>query len=168
MSNKGEVFLTADTHFGHANIIKYCKRPFSDVHGMDVALIERWNAVVNDDDTVFHLGDVGFADFRTAVWQLNGTIILIRGNHDKPKKDNLYDEVHDVYMLRHGKYSIWLSHYSHVAWPQKSRGSMHLFGHSHGKLEGVGRSLDIGVDMWDYTPVHIETAIKALKKAKEV
>ncbi len=32
-------FFTADLHFGHANIIKYCKRPFTDVAAMDRALI---------------------------------------------------------------------------------------------------------------------------------
>lgn len=29
------VFFTSDTHFGHANIIKYCGRPYRDVTQMD-------------------------------------------------------------------------------------------------------------------------------------
>lgn len=50
-------FFTSDTHFGHANIIRFCKRPFENVEEMNEALIENWNKVVSDDDTVFHLGE---------------------------------------------------------------------------------------------------------------
>ena len=52
-----KLFFTADTHFGHANIIKYCHRPFATVEEMDEALVRNWNAVVSPDATVFHLGD---------------------------------------------------------------------------------------------------------------
>ena len=53
-------FFTSDTHFGHANIINLCKRPFKDVNHMNDMLVENWNNVVTDDDTVFHLGDFAF------------------------------------------------------------------------------------------------------------
>lgn len=42
-------FFVLDTHLGHANIIRYCKRPFADVLAMDEALIANWNAVVRPD-----------------------------------------------------------------------------------------------------------------------
>ena len=41
-----KVFFTSDTHFYHANIINFCKRPFANVETMNEALIENWNAVV--------------------------------------------------------------------------------------------------------------------------
>ena len=50
-------FFTADTHFGHANIIKYTNRPFDSPNHMDDILIANWNAVVGPDDEVYHLGD---------------------------------------------------------------------------------------------------------------
>lgn len=59
-------FFTSDTHFGHANIINLCNRPFKDVNHMNDMLVENWNSVVSDDDTVFHLGD--FALGGSAVW----------------------------------------------------------------------------------------------------
>ena len=62
-----KVFFTSDTHFYHANIINFCKRPFANVETMNEALIENWNAVVGVDDIVFHLGD-----FFVLVAQLNG------------------------------------------------------------------------------------------------
>jgi len=45
-------WFTADLHFGHRNIIECCNRPFADVDAMNCALIQNWNQVVSDDDTV--------------------------------------------------------------------------------------------------------------------
>jgi len=50
-------FFTADEHFGHANIIKYCNRPFKNTDEMDSVIIERHNEVVKEDDIVVHAGD---------------------------------------------------------------------------------------------------------------
>lgn len=80
-----KVFFTSDTHFNHANIIDFCKRPFGSVEEMNEALIANWNRVVSKDDIIFHLGDFCFGG--SEVWnsildRLNGKIYLILGNHD--------------------------------------------------------------------------------------
>ena len=80
------IFFTSDTHFGHTNIMKYCKRPFETVEEMDQTIIDNWNSVVRPEDIVFHLGDFGFCGslrLREIVDQLNGKIYLITGNHDR-------------------------------------------------------------------------------------
>jgi calcineurin-like phosphoesterase family protein len=76
-------FYTSDTHFGHANILKYTDRPWADSDAMDAGLIDRWNSVVAPGDTVYHMGDV-IMNMRSLhnVSQLNGTIHLVAGNHD--------------------------------------------------------------------------------------
>ena len=79
------VYFTSDTHFNHANIIRYCQRPFKDVTDMNEAMIANWNRTVGDDDIVFHLGDFclgGAAEWTQILDRLNGKIYLILGNHD--------------------------------------------------------------------------------------
>ena len=58
------IYLTADLHLGHANIIKLCDRPFSDVKRMDSALIAAINDRVSATDELWVLGD--FANRATA------------------------------------------------------------------------------------------------------
>ena len=77
------IWFTADTHFSHANIIKYCARPFDNVEGMDRTLITNWNKVVEPKDIVYHLGDFCFRNPERYLNALNGYIYFIYGNHDK-------------------------------------------------------------------------------------
>ena len=51
------IMYISDLHFGHANIIKIDKRPFSDVEEMNQKMIENWNNKVKSDDWVYILGD---------------------------------------------------------------------------------------------------------------
>lgn len=82
-------FLIADTHFGHAGMCKFLRddgtplRPWDNSNEMDEALIENWNSVVGPNDKVYHLGDVAIPRRGLrCLERLNGTKILIRGNHD--------------------------------------------------------------------------------------
>lgn len=79
-------WFTADLHFGHANIISYSGRPFADATAMNQALIERWNASIHPDDTVWVLGDVALGridETLALVGELNGRKLLLTGNHDR-------------------------------------------------------------------------------------
>ncbi|KKN85752.1 hypothetical protein LCGC14_0275570 [marine sediment metagenome] len=85
MSN---VWFTADQHFGHRNIIKFCNRPFESVEEMDAEMIRRWNAVVEPGDAVYHLGDFtmeGYAYAKEIFAQLNGRvrILSLLWHHDR-------------------------------------------------------------------------------------
>ena len=54
------IFFTSDLHLGHANIIRLCNRPFSNVEEMDETIINNWNSVVTDNDDVYILGDFSY------------------------------------------------------------------------------------------------------------
>lgn len=86
------IYFISDTHFYHSNIIKYSNRPFKDVNEMNETIINSWNSVVKNDDTVYHLGDFCLSsddEIKSIFNMLNGNKILIRGNHDrKPIKLN--------------------------------------------------------------------------------
>lgn len=79
MPRRPKTFFTADTHFGHANIIRYTKRPFETVAEMDATLVSNWNATVGPDDDVWHLGDVAHGTQRAEAIlpRLNGRKHLI-------------------------------------------------------------------------------------------
>lgn len=84
------VWFTADLHFGHRNVSRYCGRPFPDtddgVREMDDALVRRWNERVDPRDQVWVLGDVALGRIATSlprVAQLHGTLHLVAGNHDR-------------------------------------------------------------------------------------
>jgi calcineurin-like phosphoesterase family protein len=93
-------FVISDTHFGHTNSWEKFKladgsplRPFSSTEEMDETMIERWNAKVSPQDTVYHLGDVVInKKSLPLVRRLNGRKILVRGNHDI-FNDNDYRDV---------------------------------------------------------------------------
>lgn len=166
-SSSPQIYLHSDSHYGHANIIKYCNRPFATVEEMDRAMVDNWNNVVEENDIVFHLGDFcswnkkyNYVSLRE---QLNGKIILIKGNHDienlkKQTFKNMFLEVYDYLDLevfyKERKLKFALFHYPIESW---WRNSIHLHGHIHSKNEKQlpGR-IDVGADAWNYTPVSLD------------
>jgi calcineurin-like phosphoesterase family protein len=168
-------FFTADTHFNHANIIKYCHRPFATAGEMNQVLIDKWNDTVGPDDTVYHLGDFAYGtpdQVFDLVKALNGQIYVIWGNHDQPLRrltsqmrrhyGRHYDAIKDrLTILGHHAeieiegQEITLNHYAMRVWNKSHHGSWQLYGHSHGSLpdDPTLRSIDVGVDVHNYRPI---------------
>lgn len=151
-------WFTADTHFGHANILKLCNRPFESAQEMDEVMIANWNAVVARNDQVFHLGDFAYrADHRYArkvFSRLNGQKFLIVGNHDDDHTKTLgWSDVSQIREHKVDGQRIVMCHYAMRSWNALHRGSVHLYGHSHATLPGTYHSQDVGVDDWGFAPV---------------
>lgn len=166
------VFFTADTHFGHANIINLCKRPFTDVDEMDRVMIQRWNTVVKPIDTVWHLGDFAWHKPDEYAKQLNGEKHLIIGNHDPKRMDKMFGwhSINHYKELKVDGRNLVLFHYGMRVWNKCHHGAIHLYGHSHGNLAGDSQSLDVGVDAWMFQPItldSIEKRLAALPKRSE-
>ena len=161
-------WFTSDTHFGHANVIKYSKRPFASAEEMDAAMIANWNAVVGPQDPVYHLGDFawGGTKFAEQIFRkLNGQKFIIWGNHDAAAWGirKRFAGHWDTKMLQVEGKLLWLAHYAHRVWPQMHYGAIHLYGHSHGALATVMNApcLDVGTDCWRYRPISLEEVLKA-------
>lgn len=170
-----KVFFTSDTHFGHAKIISLCNRPFTDVTDMNDTIVDNWNKVVSEDSVVFHLGDFCFGG--PTAWsyireRLNGSICLIRGNHDdhnlKRSTMALFDGV--TYQLRlqmNDGNTVYLNHYPFLCFGGSYRDAQNvwqLYGHVHSYEGSTGldssrlvhcfpTQYDVGVDNNDFTPI---------------
>jgi len=183
------VWFTADLHFGHANIIEYCGRPFGDVESMNAALIERWNYSVHPSDTVWVLGDVALGritETLSLVGELHGRKLLLAGNHDRcwfghgPRADGWteryldagFAEVHQGHIVMPvGDHTVLASHFpyrgdSHdhdryVEHRPVDNGEWLLHGHVHERWRQRERMINVGVDAWDCHPVS-ETDIASL------
>ncbi len=168
--DNSRIFLTADTHFCHKNIIKYCNRPFSSVEEMNEILIQNWNSCVKKNDRIFVLGDfcLGGKDKVIEIGKrLNGRKTLILGNHDSCALKTYYEAGFEAV----SKYPLFVYNYLLSHEPIKpikdTFGSTQLFnihGHLHGKpvseLEGDYGELewfvDVGVDSTDFKPILFE------------
>lgn len=141
-------WFIADTHFGHAGIIEFCQRPFSNADEMDRYMIDSWNAVVQPKDIVYHLGDVGFSNEEKLAKILNklrGHIYLVAGNHDqickKPKvlarfmnrdalQRNFSNNGWAIHRQKVDDYRVTMCHYPILSPPKCD---IHLHGHVHGR-----------------------------------
>ena len=183
--NPEHTFFTSDTHFNHANIIKFCNRPFKDVEQMNETLIANWNRVVGMDDTVFHLGDFclgGAAEWTKVLDRLNGRIYLIMGNHDlKNLRQGFVGRFEHVAMQMHimvGKQRIYLCHYPFLCFEGGYKNVGQLFGHVHSRKSNTGidagrlqylfpTQYDVGVDNNGFTPVSFEQVQRIINKQIE-
>ena len=188
------VWFTSDQHFGHENIIKLCNRPFETVEEMDAVMIERWNSVVKSTDTVYHLGDFTLQNRKGAreyFRQLNGIVYMLSNpwHHDKrwlPKSGDFVPGCGTKNGVGIGlRPPIWvlefpelgdgchpqivvLCHYPLAVWDRKHHGAWHLFGHSHGQYMVGGLSLDVGVDDFDFQPVHLDNVAHIMEGLQEL
>lgn len=163
-----DTFITSDEHYGHRNIIEYCNRPFTSTDEMRETIIERHNKTVPDNrnNLTIHVGDMFWEsmdveDCIRIFKRLNGRHAFLWGNHDKVIEQNKqladkFEWIRDVHTIHFNKKLLWLSHYTHRAWPKSHKGSWHVFGHSHQELPPLGRSFDIGVEGHDYRPWSLE------------
>lgn len=159
------IHFISDTHFGHANILKYDNRPFASIEEHDETLLNNINSVLEPGDTLYHLGDVAWSQ-KSFDWFIEGLqgkgihLKLIRGNHDNRWESPIPQS--NVVEFKHQDHKFFLSHYPHLSWPNRFHGSIHLFGHVHGNLKGVGRSMDVSANMINYTPISIVDVIEKL------
>lgn len=163
-------YFSADSHFSHNNIIKYCNRPYANPEEMNEALVKEWNSVVSHNDEVWHLGDVTWGYFDLD--RLNGIKHLIIGNHDNLSQISKYftniHHYHELKGMLPKNRAIPLMHYPISSWNGCYHGAIHLHGHTHGTLDNSGLlRFDVGVDCWDMKPISIDSILALVPERKE-
>ena len=82
---RGErVWMTADLHLCHVNVIRYCNRPFIDVTQMNEHLVSQAQKI-RDGEWLVIVGDLAMGDHHLAMeWirRIPGRKVLVLGNHD--------------------------------------------------------------------------------------
>ena len=187
-------FVISDTHFGHTNSWEKFKladgsplRPFTSTEEMDETMIERWNAKVKQQDTVYHLGDVVInKKYLHLVSRLNGRKILIRGNHDIFGDDDYYnvgfEQIHgvrvfvDKFILSHiplhpdcvtERFKVNVHGHLHANEIMRTRTNM-----VHGYMTGLvtepdPRYLCVSVEHTNYEPLHFDEVQARIDKRWE-
>ena len=146
---------------------------------MNKAIIDRHNSVVQPKDTVIHVGDFCMSKNRglveSIVSRLNGKHIFLRGSHDYwLNKPSVYINTCPILDIWKGKvvmntdhgrqsYFIVACHYAMREWPRSYYNSWQLYGHSHGRLEPIGKQMDVGVDTHNFYPYSMEEIVEEMK-----
>ena len=174
------VFFTSDTHFGHNREFLYAPRGFESIQEHDEEIIQRWNEVVGQEDTVYVLGDLMLNDNEhgmECLRRLNGHINILYGNHDTDIRKNLYATLPNATILDYAtvikinKYQFYLSHYpSYTSNLENdaplSQHLINLYGHTHQKtnfFQDIPFMYHVGLDSHDCYPVCFEQIIIDIK-----
>lgn len=174
------VFLTSDTHFGHAGVCRFLRddgtklRPWDDPNEMDEEMVKRWNEKVKPNDKVYHLGDVVInRKALNILRRLNGDKVLIKGNHDIFKLEDYTEHFRDIrgYHVMNGMIL------SHVPVHEESLGrfGVNIHGHLHAnrikyvKHRGATPEIDtryhcVCVEQTDFAPILFEDVLKRIKE----
>ena len=184
------VWFTADTHYGHKNIVRGVSswgnksgcRDFATIAEMNDAMVANINGCVKADDVLYHVGDLvmglfeNVAEFRERLRCKN--IHLILGNHDHNiRKDRdsvqqLFSTVQQQSMISIATEQIVLCHYPLHVWQNHHRGTWHLHGHTHGKLADPifykRKVMDVGIDTHpEFRPYSFDE-VKAILDVREI
>ena len=161
-SQSEDIFLIADLHLGHANIIRYCSRPFliSDVQEMDHVLIKNWNYTISPSNRVYYLGDLRYGKDALPALQyrqkLKGHISFIGGNHDDPELGAVPSS-----MLDYGGFRFLLVH--DPADSQLAFDGWVIHGHHHNNnlhhypfIDFEHRRVNVSAEVIGYIPVNLK------------
>lgn len=170
-----QIFFTGDQHFDHKNIIKYCNRPFNTVEEMNETIIAKFNSVVNEEDTIYHLGDFCLSKqlsrIKNFLSQLHGKHHLILGNHDRLFP---FEYIKAGFITVHTRLEIKLSDNSKALLehdPASASTTNSIFfntvllhAHIHGlhrvSLETNTFRMNVGVDANNFYPVSMQEIIR--------
>jgi len=168
-----KIHFFSDAHFDHKNIIKYCNRPFDSTREMNQTLVANWCNSVDDDDTVFFLGDMSYGRDRRRIdyWlgKLDGKISYIRGNHDTDIINRAI-VINSHYGIKYNDYEFLLMHD-----PRRPNGydGWIIHGDKHNNslkdhpfINQKNKTVNVCAELIDYTPLTINRLITLIETGR--
>lgn len=173
MIDRKLIFFTSDWHIGHKNSLMLDDRPFTDLEHMHRVLVNNFNSTVPPGSVTYFLGDVGLCSGPTiqeVIAKLNGTKVLILGNHDK-NSSAMYRMGFDVVLNSAALYiaservtmshcplrgvfredtsgmkgampgSLWHGDHKQEKYSVEDHGQFHLHGHIHSPNHGKSQRI---------------------------
>jgi calcineurin-like phosphoesterase family protein len=167
-----ETYIISDTHFGHMNIIGFCDRP----RNHEEIMIRNWENIVQDDDTVLHLGDVAWADIDywcDVLESLPGRKKLIPGNHDHTRTIKKFRkigiEILEPFVQEFDGLKFLFSHYPdqyiEEEWDINIHGHIHnnpLHGAFSPQVQPDKIYFNASVEVMNYRPVKLQDILTRL------
>lgn len=196
--DRDSTWFISDTHFGHKNVLKFEEgyHDFANINEHDQEIVANWYARVQDNDTVFFLGDASMprnklSYLKTIFEQLPGRIIWIWGNHDYHIADNehwqkelksvaniieftSYKEIFitckEVTNYPYGLdfvRPISLFHYPIAEFNGAFKDHYHFYGHTHEHIYPIKNAYSAAVCLHGYMPVTYDEMSKKIKLLNE-
>lgn len=158
-------YVTSDLHLDHFRAIEHNNRPFETLEEMQAALLTEINSLP-DGATLYVLGDTFVKDSAEQARKLlDGIKLSLRlvwclGNHDHrlAKVFAEYGQVHRLLEIRHFHKKIVMGHMPMHEWNQGQMGSLHFYGHCHGRWQAPGKCTDVGWDVHKKI-LHLDEAV---------
>lgn len=189
----GKTYVLSDTHFWHGKyktdergILAFTDRPFDDIETMNEVIFEQIRSTLNQDDTLFFLGDLYFGVGTNRKWMVDRWREIkvkysywILGNHDEPDRcpdlAGMFTHVLHAHSFKAHKANLYFSHYPlHVPHADTKR-LISIHGHNHGTVDNVVGRIDVGIDnlyairdefdpQYFFGPITLETAIELARR----
>lgn len=141
------IYFTSDTHFGHANVIRFVGRPWRTIEQMDAALVASINARVGMRDELWILGDFSYRLGRDEALAIRQSITCRRvhfvpGNHDRnwavPELEGAFLLEPPIAKIKYEGHRFVCSHYPIMDWEHAPR--QHPAPRAHPLQAGVQRA----------------------------
>ena len=165
--NPERVYLVSDMHIGHESIIKYCSRPFNNVHSMNDNLLSSFLSVLKKGDVLIIVGDISMDYNRYGNYflrQLPCDVVLVAVNHDmdlktKSIEGHKVDFMCSTLNVKVGEMNLFLSHYP-VNELLLAKNEINVHGHIHNRvldksLGTGGRHFNVSVEVIEYKPIKL-------------
>ena len=162
-----DTWLVSDTHFGHANIVRYCRRPINH----NKIMMDNWCKVIMPDDDVLHLGDLAiWYGIQEQYWlnkakDLPGKKKMIRGNHDLLSRGQYSKLGYRIVAPFRQEINGVVYYFTHdYCWKNNRttwKINIHGHVHNHKSHRWSHYHINVSMEVMDYKPIRLRELIGA-------